>query len=86
VLNAFTPQGEEVTMELDGLFARAVQHEIDHLDGVLFIDRLSPTGEMAVKDALIEFESQFAGQRERGEIPDDRAIAERIAELEKLRT
>ena len=33
-------------MELDGLFARAVQHEIDHLDGILFIDRLSPTGEM----------------------------------------
>ena len=54
-----------------GLFARAVQHEIDHLDGILFIDRLSPTGEMAVKDALADFEIEFAGQRERGEIPDD---------------
>ena len=38
-------------MELEGLFARAVQHEIDHLDGILFIDRLSPTGELAVKQA-----------------------------------
>jgi peptide deformylase len=28
--------------EVDGLFAACIQHEIDHLDGVLFIDRLSP--------------------------------------------
>ena len=86
VLNAYNLAGQELTMELDGLFARAVQHEIDHLDGILFIDRLSPTGEMAVRDTLEEFEIQFAGNRERGEIPDDKAISSRLAELEKLRT
>jgi peptide deformylase len=86
VLNAYDLSGREVTMELDGLFARAVQHEIDHLDGILFIDRLSPTGEMAVRDTLEEFEIQFAGSRGRGEIPNDDAIAKRLAELEKLRT
>jgi len=86
VLNAYNLAGQEVTMELDGLFARAVQHEIDHLDGILFIDRLSPTGEITVKDALLEFEEQFAGHRQRGEIPDDEAIAKRLAELEKMRT
>jgi peptide deformylase len=86
VLNAYSLAGQELTMELDGLFARAVQHEIDHLDGILFIDRLSPTGEMAVRDTLEEFEIQFAGHRQRGEIPDDDAIASRLAELEKLRT
>jgi peptide deformylase len=86
VLNAFNLAGQEVTMELDGLFARAVQHEIDHLDGILFIDRLTPTGEMAVKEALGEFELQFSGQRERGEIPNDAAIEQRMIELEKLRT
>jgi peptide deformylase len=86
VLNAYNLAGQEVTMELDGLFARAVQHEIDHLDGILFIDRLSPTGELTVKDSLAEFEFQFAGHRERGEIPSDEAIAKRLAELEKLRT
>jgi peptide deformylase len=86
LLNAFDLGGEEVTMELEGLFARAVQHEIDHLDGILFIDRLSPTGVMAVKEAIDDFETQFAGQRQRGEIPDDAAIARRLVELEKLRT
>ncbi len=32
-------RGEEVTVKAAGLFSRALQHEIDHLDGILFIDR-----------------------------------------------
>jgi peptide deformylase len=86
MLNAYNLAGQELTMELDGLFARAVQHEIDHLDGILFIDRLSETGQMAVKDALDDFEAQFAGGRQRGEIPNDATIARRLDELERLRT
>lgn len=34
--------GEEFTIEGEGLLARAFQHEIDHLNGIVFIDRLSP--------------------------------------------
>jgi peptide deformylase len=34
--------GERVTMEADGLLARIIQHEVDHLDGILFLDRISP--------------------------------------------
>ena len=86
VVNAFSLAGQELTLELDGLFARAVQHELDHLDGILFIDRLSPTRELEIKDTLADFEAQFAGQRERGEIPDEKAIVKRLAELERLRT
>ncbi len=86
VLNAYDLAGGELTMELEGLFARVVQHEIDHLDGILFIDRLSPTGEMAIKDELADFDAQFEGMRQRGEIPDDAAIARRLDELERLRT
>jgi peptide deformylase len=33
--------GKEVSYEAEGLFARCLQHEIDHLDGVLFIDHIS---------------------------------------------
>ncbi|MBZ0263428.1 peptide deformylase [bacterium] len=35
-------KGEEYEIEADGIFARVIQHEIDHLDGVLFVDHLSP--------------------------------------------
>ena len=41
-VRGFDPEGEAVEVEAEGLLARALQHEIDHLDGVLFIDRLSP--------------------------------------------
>jgi len=36
--------GHEVTLELEGLPARVAQHELDHLDGVLILDRTSPDG------------------------------------------
>ena len=36
------PTGKAIEVEAEGLLARALQHEIDHLDGVLFVDRLSP--------------------------------------------
>ena len=34
--------GKEKSLEATGFFAKAVQHELDHLDGILFIDHLSP--------------------------------------------
>ena len=36
-------KGKKLTAEMSGLPARIVQHETDHLDGILFIDYLSPT-------------------------------------------
>jgi len=85
-INAYNLAGEEVEETVDGLFARALQHETDHLDGMLFIDRLSPTARLALKDSLEEFEIEFADRRHRGEIPDDELISARLAELEELRT
>jgi peptide deformylase len=41
-VQGFDPDGNEVTLRADALLARALQHEIDHLDGVLFLDRVSP--------------------------------------------
>lgn len=85
-VNAFDLSGNELSLELDGLFARAFQHEVDHLDGVLFIDRLSETSLADVKEPIADFEAEFRSRRELGEIADDEAIAARLAELEKLRT
>ena len=85
VLSAYDLSGKELHCELDGLFARAAQHEADHLDGVLFIDRLSPSSLLSVKEALADLEAEFQGDRSRGQIPDDQQIAARLAELEALR-
>lgn len=37
-VEAFNRKGEKIKIEAEGLFSRALQHEIDHLDGVLFIE------------------------------------------------
>jgi peptide deformylase len=37
-----TPDGEALTVEAEGLEARVIQHELDHLDGVLIVDRTAP--------------------------------------------
>ncbi len=42
VVQALDREGEEFELEASGLLAVALQHEIDHLDGVLFLDHLSP--------------------------------------------
>lgn len=42
VVEATDAKGNPVRIEADGMLARCLQHEIDHLDGVLFVDRLSP--------------------------------------------
>jgi peptide deformylase len=49
VLEGKDPNGEELRVELDEYGSRVVQHELDHLDGVLIIDR---TGDEQRKDAL----------------------------------
>ncbi len=79
---AYNLQGELIEGDLTGMIARIVQHETDHLDGVLFVDRLSETGKMDARDALTEFETKFTSRREAGEIPGDEEIARRLAELE----
>lgn len=53
-LKAILPQldGSTLEIESDGLLARAIQHETDHLNGVLFIDRVSPATKLSLKRKL----------------------------------
>jgi len=85
-VNAYDLAGQEITWELEGLYARVVQHECDHLEGVLFIDRLSPANLLAIRQDLSDLEAEFAGDRRLGLIPEDRLITARLAELETART
>lgn len=85
-VQAYNLAGEEVAGDFEGLFARIVQHEIDHLDGRLFIDRIEPLRRADLEGQLQEFEIDFNSKRAVGEMPTDEQIAARIAELEQLRT
>jgi peptide deformylase len=84
-IEAYNLAGELFTGELNGLFARIVQHEVDHLDGVLFIDRLTPTQRADISGELDEFEIDFKSKLECGEMPPDTEIAARLTSLENLR-
>ena len=56
VARGFNMYGEPVTIEGSDLLARAIQHETDHLDGVLFIDRLDAATRKAAMKAIRESE------------------------------
>ncbi len=82
-IQAYDLDGQAVDLTVDGLFARVVQHEVDHLHGVLFTDRLSETGKMAVRDEMEELELSFRSRRETGSIPSDQEIRARGREIEE---
>lgn len=86
VISAYNMRGDEITLKLDGLFARAAQHEYDHLDGTVFIDRLDDTARAAVGEQVAALEAEFSGQLQRGAVPDAEQVAQRLSELEALRT
>ena len=61
-LTALNPQNQEISLTTDGLLAVCLQHEVDHLDGKLFIDYLSP-----VKAARLREDIKKHGYPERTE-------------------
>ncbi len=53
--------GCEFVLELEGYAARAVQHENDHLDGILFIDRLSSIKKRLLRKRLADIRREYGG-------------------------
>jgi peptide deformylase len=68
-INAFGLDGTEINANIDGFLARIIQHEIDHLDGVLFIDRLAEEVRRPLGPDIEKFEVAFAKNIEMGRIP-----------------
>lgn len=54
--------GRTQRLPAEGLLSRAIQHEIDHLDGVLFIDKITPAAKAAVKGQLKDLERRYAAR------------------------
>jgi peptide deformylase len=76
---AYNLKGELIDQVVSDLEARVWQHEVDHLNGELFIDKMGTIAKLASRGALKRFEHDYHRSQERGDIPPD-------AELEKLLT
>ncbi|HVP14518.1 MAG TPA: peptide deformylase [Terriglobales bacterium] len=63
VVSALDEEGRPLELDAEGYLARAIQHEIDHLEGVLFVDRLSILKRQFLRRALDDLA--------RGELPED---------------
>jgi peptide deformylase len=70
---AYTLEGERVELEAEGLLSCIWQHELDHLNGLLIIDKVAPTALLAIREHLKELERdaqttlKHEGQREHEE-------------------
>jgi len=55
---AQTLEGDKIEIEASGLLARAIQHEVDHLNGILFIDRMNSAAKAALSSRLKRLQKQ----------------------------
>ncbi len=62
-VEALDGEGQPIGFEAQGLQAKIIQHEIDHLDGVLFIDRLPPVTRDRIKKKIQKEGLAQAGRR-----------------------
>ncbi|MEO7167192.1 MAG: peptide deformylase [Chthoniobacterales bacterium] len=60
LLRAQSLEGEPLEIEASGLLARALQHEVDHLNGILFIDRMSAATKVALHSRLKRMQKENA--------------------------
>ena len=81
-VSAYDLKGNQIEMTADGLLGRAIQHELDHLQGVMFIDRISESENRLIEGEVQTFEFDFDARREAGAIPSDKEIAEHLEAYE----
>ena len=83
VVEAFDLEGTGFEVTVNELASRAIQHESDHLDGVLFTDRMTDAGKREVAPTLADFEMQFRRQQQLGVLPTDAQIQEDLKRLDQ---
>src|SRR5262245_44896032 len=71
-VQAYNLKGEALDLvPADVLESRLLQHEIDHLHGVLFIDKMGTIAKLASRQALKDLEREYLRAQERGDLPPD---------------
>jgi peptide deformylase len=73
-LSAFDLKGNSVDRVVDGFLARVIQHENDHLDGVMFYDRMTEEAKREIDDQLHELETVFESKQKVGGIDSDEEL------------
>ncbi|MEZ6042519.1 MAG: peptide deformylase [Planctomycetaceae bacterium] len=86
VVDAFDLDGQQFEMELGGLDARVVQHENDHLDGILFPDRINPESQKQIAPLMDALEREFRQRQQAGQVLSDEKLKQQLIELEAART
>jgi peptide deformylase len=81
-VQAYDMKGQLVEKLVHDLEARAWQHEIDHLNGVLFIDKMGTIAKLSSRSSVKKFEQDFRRAQERGDIPADAELEKLLAALE----
>lgn len=76
-------EGKPVQYQWSGMLARAAQHEIDHLNGISFVDRISETAFAEIREELQMLQTQFETDQRLGIVPSNDELHAKIAELEK---
>lgn len=72
-VQAYNLKGELYEMTCEEMPARVWQHEVDHLEGALFIDKMGMIGRMNSKKYLEMFDREFQEAKQNGEYPADLA-------------
>jgi len=83
-VQAYNLKGQALEITATDLPSRLWQHEVDHLLGVLFIDKMGPIARLSSRSYIRSFEKDFRRAREKGEIPSDEVLLQQLQELEKL--
>jgi peptide deformylase len=73
-VQAYDLKGMEFKQTVDGFLARIIQHEFDHLNGIMFIDRIPEADRQEIEDKIDEVAVQFGEERRSGVVGDDAAI------------
>jgi len=81
-LEGISLEGKLQRFTWKGLLARAVQHEVDHLKGVSFVERLSEAVFVEIRERLAELEMQFETDQRLGLIPSNAELEAQIARWE----
>lgn len=82
-LKSYDLEGQLIETEAEGLLARAIQHEIDHLDGKLFIDYLGMLSRAKIASRIRQFEKDYAAAQASGLLASTEALQAYVDELRK---